>query len=144
MNVLMAVRHPVILQVLIDVAVENGVDMIDDKSAAGFTAVRYQRLAKNEDAVKCLLDNGATPEEGSVYSTDPHSISRFIADWGDKTVTDKEILCERDYNAHLEESDRGLTVYDLVHIAEQLKIPVSKPYSVTSLLKLVVSKRPRE
>ena len=36
------------------------------------------------------------------------------------------------------------TVYDLAHIAEQLKIPVRRPYSITTLLKLLVSKRPRE
>ena len=59
-------------------------------------------------------------------------------------VTDEQILYEKKYNDHLNGGTRGFTVYDLAHIAEQLKIPVRRPYSITTLLKLLVSKRPRE
>ena len=108
LNILMVNPHAFIIQRILDVMVENGIDMIDDKSKNGLTAVQYQRRFGRDNVVKCLINNGATLDQGCVQCiATPHSISRFIADWGDKTVTDEQILYEKEYNDHLNGGTRG-------------------------------------
>jgi len=143
-NILMFVQSTVTVQYLLDAMVDNNIDMINDKTAEGLTPVQCVTMMGRGDVAQCLVDNGAMPNVGCVNCiATPHSISRFIADWCDTTITNDMILNEKGYNRYLQGNgdSRSLSVYDLVHIAEALKIPIRKPYSITSLLKLIVSKR---